>query len=210
MNIFKYVQSKRICAVIRVNDTKDCLNIANALYDGGIRIIEIVLNPDLQPEVIEKLKNKKDLAIIAGGIITAREALSLFDTGICAVSSPVLQTNLVRLCHSRGINILGTVSTANEAYNAWRCRLPVIKLHPTDALGGAVYVKEILRTMPFLNLIAAGRIKIYEIEDYIKAGALGVCIGRDFYKDYDPVNDYEKIVNNAQRAIKYVESIKYN
>ena len=206
MNIFQYIKAKKICAVIRVNNPQECLDIANALYDGGIRIIEIVLNPDLQPEIAENLKRKKDLAIIAGGIITAREALTLTDKGFYAISSPVLQTNLIRLCHSRGINILGTVSTANEAYNAWKYRLPVMKLHPTDALGGAVYIKEILKTMPFLNLLAAGGIKIFEIESYIKAGAFGVCIGRDFYKDYDPVNDYDKIKNNAQRAVKFVDN----
>ena len=74
-----------------------------------------------------------------------------------------------------------------------------MKLHPTDALGGAVYIKEILKTMPFLNLLAAGGIKIFEIESYIKAGAFGVCIGRDFYKDYDPVNDYDKIKNTIRK-----------
>ena len=207
MNIFQYINIKKICAVIRVNRQEDCLNIANALYDGGIRIIEIVLNPDLQPEVIKNLKNKKDLAIIAGGVITAREALSLFDTGICAISSPVLQNNLIRFCHSRGVNVLGTVSTANEAYEAWRYRLSIIKLHPTNALGGAIYIKEIVKTMPFLNIVAAGGIKIDEIEEYIKSGALGVCIGRDFYKDFDPVKDYDKIKKNAEKAVKIVDNI---
>ena len=59
MNIFQYIKNKKICAVIRVNEPEECLKIANALYDGGIRIIEIVLNPDLQIPVIEKLKDKK-------------------------------------------------------------------------------------------------------------------------------------------------------
>ena len=61
--------------------------------------------------------------------------------------------------------------------------------------------------MPFLNLVAAGGIKINEIEKYIKAGALGVCIGRDFYKDYNPIKDYDKIKNNAKKAIKIIDKI---
>ncbi len=210
MNIYKYIKTKKICAILRVNSVGECLKIANALYDGGIRIMEIVLNPDIQPEVISKLKDKDGLAIISGGIITAREALSLIDKEIYAISSPVLQTNLIKLCNSRGVNILCTVSTANEAYEAWKYRLPVIKLHPTDALGGAIYIKEIVKTMPFLNLIAAGGIKTNEIEDYIKAGALGVCIGRDFYKDFDPDKDYEEIRKNAEIAVKTVEKMYLN
>ena len=82
-----------------------------------------------------------------------------------------------------------------------------MKLHPAEALGGAIYIKEILKTMPFLNFIAAGGIKIKETEDYIKAGALGVCIGRDFYYDLDPNTDYDKIKSNAEKIIKIVEKL---
>ena len=207
MNIFRYIQKKKICAVIRVNKPEECLKIAEALYDGGIRIIEIVLNPDLQAQVVEKLKEKQGLVIIAGGIITAREAISLIDAGIISISSPVLQTNLIKLCSSRGVNICCTVSTAHEAYTAWKYRLPIIKLHPAEALGGAIYVKEILKTMPFLNIVAAGGIEIKEIEDYIKAGVLGVCIGRDFYYNLNPVEDYDKIKKNAEKAVEIVEKM---
>lgn len=207
MNILHYIKIKKVCAVIRVNRPEDCVKLANALYDGGIRVIEIVLNPELQLEVLDNLKDKKDLAIIAGGIITAREALSLVNTSVCAISTPILQTNLIKLCSSHGTNILCSVSTANEAYNAWKYSLPVMKLHPAKALGGAIYIKEILKTMPFLNIVAAGGIEIKEIEDYINAGALGVCIGRDFYHDLDPDKDYDKIKSNAQKAIKIIEKL---
>ena len=207
MNIFKYLKNKKICAVIRVNNPEDCLKIAEALYEGGIRIIEIILNPELQLGVIDKLKEKQDLAIVGGGIITEREAISLIDKGVCAISSPVLQTSLIRLCHSHSTNIWCSVSTANEAYEAWRYRLPMMKLHPAKALGGAIYIKEILKTMPFLNLIAAGGIMIDEIKDYINAGVLGVCIGRDFYCNFNPQKDYDKIKKNAEKAVKAVEKI---
>lgn len=203
MNIIKYLKTKKICAVIRVNTEEECLEVANALYDGGIRIIEIVLNPERQLKVIDKLKEKKDLAIIAGGIITAREAISLIEKDISAISSPILLTNLIKLCHSKGIGLWSTVSTANEAYEAWRYRLPLIKLHPASALGGAIYIKEILKTMPFLNLIAAGGIKINQIKEYIDSGAFGICIGRDFYSSMN----YETIKQKAIEAIKIIEAI---
>ena len=207
MNILQSIKNKKICAVVRVNDKKECLKIVNALYDGGIRIVEIVLNPDLQIEVVEKLKEKKDLTVIAGGIITAREAISLIDVGVSVISSPVMQTKLIRLCYSRMVDTIATVSTANEAYEAWRFRLPLMKLHPAEALGGAVYIKEILKTMPFLNIVAAGGIEINQIEDYINAGAIGVCIGRDLYQKFDTILDYEKIKKNAEKAVKSVEKL---
>lgn len=203
MNIFKYIKEKKICAVVRMNDFEECLNVINALYSGGIRIIEIILNPELQIKVIERLNDKKDLAIIAGGIITAREAISVMEKNVTAISSPVLQTNLIKLCHSKGVGLLCTVSTANEAYQAWRYRLPIMKLHPADALGGPNYIKEVLKTMPFLNFIAAGGIKINEIKDYIFLGATGVCIGRDLYRSMD----FETIKQRAELAVNIANEI---
>ena len=203
MNIFQYIKEKRICAVVRVNDAEECVKVVDALYDGGIRIVEIILNPEQQLKVIERLRNKKDLAIIAGGIITAREAIAVMDKSVSAISSPVLQTNLIKLCHSRGVGLWCTVSTANEAYQAWRFRLPIMKLHPADALGGPNYIKEVLKTMPFLNFVAAGGIKIEEIKDYINAGVLGVCIGRDLYKS----GDFEIIKQQAMKTVKILDQI---
>ena len=203
MNIFHYIQEKKICAVVRVNNAQECIKVVDALYEGGIRIVEIILPPELQLQIIEKFSVKKDLAIIAGGIITAREAIAVMDKSVSAISSPVLQTNLIKLCHSRGVGIWCTVSTANEAYQAWRYRLPVMKLHPSDALGGPNYIKEVLKTMPFLNFVAAGGIKIEEIKNYIDAGALGVCIGRDFYKS----GDFEIIKQQATKAVKTLAEI---
>ena len=201
MNILNYIKEKKICAVVRMNDSDECLNVINALYDGGIRIVEIILNPEKQLKLIETLKDKKELAIIAGGIITAREAISVMEKSVQAISSPVLQTNLIKLCHSRGGGLWCTVSTANEAYQAWIYRLPIMKLHPADALGGSNYIKEVLKTMPFLNFVAAGGIKIEEIKDYISAGVIGVCIGRDLYKS----GDFETIKQRAKIAVKIAE-----
>lgn len=203
MNIIKYFDEKKICAVVRVNEKGECLKVINALYDGGIRIVEIILDPESQKEIVEKYKDKEDLVIVAGGVITAREAISLIDAGVKAISSPVLQTGLIKLCHSRGVSIFCTVSTANEAYNTWLYRLPLVKIHPVTALGGAVYLKEILRTMPFLNFVAAGGIKVDEISDYIFAGACGVCIGRDLYQSMD----YETIKQKAQKAVSIIENL---
>jgi len=36
--------------------------------------------------------------------------------------------------------------------------------------------------MPFLNVLAQGNVKLSEVPSYIKAGAMAVGVGRDFYE----------------------------
>ena len=49
-----------------------------------------------------------------------------------------------------------------------------------------MYLEDILRPMPFLNIMPAGNIKLSEAKDYIKAGAISVAVGRDIYEGSTP------------------------
>ena len=51
-------------------------------------------------------------------------------------------------------------------------------------MGGTQYVENILRQMPFLNLMPTGDIKLSSVISYLKAGAVAVGVGRDFYNGF--------------------------
>ena len=53
-------------------------------------------------------------------------------------------------------------------------------------MGGVHYIEDILRQMPFLNLMPMGNIKLNEVVTYIRAGAVAVGVGRDFYQGFEP------------------------
>ena len=48
------------------------------------------------------------------------------------------------------------------------------------------YIENILRQMPFLNLMPTGDIKLNEVVSYLNAGAVAVGVGRDFYLGFTP------------------------
>ena len=75
-------------------------------------------------------------------------------------------------------------------------------------MGGVRYIEDILRQMPFLNLLPMGNVKLNEVLTYIKAGAKAVGVGRDFYQGFEPkeitartrdilkeIRDYKKWIN---------------
>ena len=70
-------------------------------------------------------------------------------------------------------------------------------------MGGAEYIEDILRPMKFLNIIAAGSIKIDDIPAYLKAGAKAVGLGRAIYKDAD----YNEITKRAKLAYNKAQGI---
>ena len=204
MNPIEIIEKEKIFAVLRITDTDRLRNIINALSQGGIKVIEIVIEKAETVYFVEELSKKQDRPLImAGGIITQRQAQIAIDAGSDVIVSPVFQMNLVRLCKSEKVPLIMTATTPNEAYSAWKARTQLIKISPAHPMGGAEYIEDMLRPMKFINVIAAGSIKIDDIKAYINAGAKAVGIGRALYKDAS----YEEIM---QRALKAYNIVKGN
>ncbi|MBQ4123497.1 hypothetical protein IJD44_07265 [bacterium] len=184
MNAIEGLLAEKLFAVLRVQEEDKAKNIINALSDGGIKIVEIVIEKPEMVNVIKEITKKEDRPLImAGGIITQRQAQLAIDAGADVIVSPVFQMNLVRLCKSERTPLIMTATTPNEAYSAWKARTQLIKIAPANPMGGAEYIEDILRPMKFLNVIAAGSIKINDVSAYLKAGAKAVGLGRALYKD---------------------------
>ncbi len=194
----KYIdilKKEKIYPIVRSSDYKKTFDIAKALIDGGIKVLEINIESPAIYEVISDIS--KYAAICAGGIITSTQAQAAILSGAKIISSPIFQMNLVKIAKDKHIPYIAGTSTANEAYCAWKARVSLIKIFPIKAMGGAMYLEDILRPMPFLNILPSGNVKLNEVSSYIKAGACAVGVGRDLYDGYS----YTEITNRAKKII---------
>ena len=194
-NLIKLLAEEKILPIIRKTDVKDIIGTAKALADGGIKIVEITLQTTEIYGAIAEIS--KEMTVCAGGVITSLQAISAQGVGAEILASPIFQMNLVKISKDRHIPLIAGASTPNEAYNAWKARVPLIKLYPVTALGGAMYVEDLLRPMPFLNVLPQGNVKLSEVRDYIKAGAVAVGVGRDFFEGYS----YSEITKRAKSVL---------
>ena len=131
------------------------------------------------PNIFNAIKAvSKDAIVCAGGIITSIQAQAAMDSGAKIISSPIFQSNLLKISKDKRLPFIAGTSTANEAYNAWKSRIPVVKIYPITAMGGVEYIENLLRPMPFLNVIPQGNVELNEVKSYIDAGATAVGVGR--------------------------------
>ena len=183
-NYIQMIAEDKVYPIIRCADAEYAIQTAKALVDGGIRVIEITVE---NPAMYDAIKEVSKFAhVCAGGIITSLQADAAFESGAIMFSSPIFQMSLIKISKNKRVPFLAGATTANEAYNAWKSRIPLIKVFPTEAMGGVRYIEDILRQMPFLNLLPMGNIKLNEVVTYIKAGAMAVGVGRDFYQGFEP------------------------
>ena len=181
-NLIKLLSDEKICPIIRSDKAENAVDIAKALYDGGMKIVEITVENAQIYNAIEKVSEFMD--VCAGGIITSVQAQAAINSGANILASPIFSMNLVKLSKDKKIPFIAGTSTVNEAYTAWKARMPLIKIYPITPMCGAKYIENILRPMKFLNLMPSGDIKIEEVKSYIEAGATVVGVGRDLYDGY--------------------------
>lgn len=183
-NYISKIAEEKIYPIIRCQDAERTVEIAKALADGGIKILEINVENASIYEAINEVS--KYVTVCAGGIITSTQADYAFQNGAKMFASPIFHMNLVKISKNLRIPFIAGTTTANEAYNAWKSRIPLIKIFPAEAMGGVSYVENILRQMPFLNLMPTGNIKLADVVSYLKAGSKAVGVGRDFYLGFTP------------------------
>ena len=194
-NLVKLLSEQKLLPIIRSNNAEVVRNTASALADGGIKIIEINLTT---PEIYHALEDiSKFVTVCAGGIITELQAQSAIKAGAEVFSSPINQMHLVKFSKDKRVPFIAGASTANEAYSAWKARVPLIKIFPITAMGGVSYLENLLRPMPFLNIIPTGAAKLSEVKDYVKAGAVAVGVGRDLLEGYSYSEITKRVKNHS-------------
>ena len=200
INVMDLIEEEKIYPIVRSKNTQNAIDIAHALIEGGIKIMEIVVeNPSLY-DAIDEIS--KDAVVCAGGVITQQQAEQAICSGAKLFSSPIYQMNMIKISKNRKMPFIAGASTPNEAYEAWQARVPLIKIFPVTALGGVQYIQDMLRPMPFLNIMPMGHIKLSEVPAYVSAGAKAVGVGRDFYDNlsFDEITKRAKNILNTIKA----------
>lgn len=198
-NIISKLKENKIFPIIRSSNPQDVVEKVNALLDGGLDVMEVNVE---NPSIFNAIKKVSEKAIIcAGGIITSMQAQVAIDSGAKLFSSPIFQTNLLKISKDKRLPFIAGTTTANEAYSAWKSRIPVVKIYPITAMGGVDYIENLLRPMPFLNVIPQGDVKLSEIQAYLDAGAIAVGVGRNLTN----TDTYSQI---TQRTKKVLEQLK--
>lgn len=193
-NVIREIFKSRIYGIIREDNPDKAFEIAQAYVEGGIKVIEF--NSPI--ETIKKVVQIKNIYAALGGIITSEQAHQGIHAGAKLLVSPILQMGLTKVSSGSRIPLILSATTPNEAYSAWKVRVPIIKIYPIKDLGGSTYIEDLLRPMKFLNIMPCGSVKIEHIKPLLNAGACAVGMGRELYLN----KDYQQIVDTVKIAVK--------
>ena len=190
-----YLAECPLVAIIRGVTPVDAEAIAGAIYDAGMRIIEVPLN---SPEPFESIriiaKKFGDRVLVgAGTVLDPADVSRVAQVGGRLVVSPNTNTAVIGATVAAGLVSSPGYFTPSEAFEAIRAGAHAIKLFPAEAASPAV-VKSQRAVLPKdVPLIVVGGVTPESIPGWMAAGADGFGLGGGLYKSgQDPQTTLEK------------------
>jgi 2-dehydro-3-deoxyphosphogluconate aldolase/(4S)-4-hydroxy-2-oxoglutarate aldolase len=193
-----------VVAIVRGTTLEQMDKIADALYRGGVRMIEVTFNTPGAAEIIKSLtKSYSDKMIIgAGTVLDAETARTAILSGAQFVLSPSLHGDVIQMCNKYNVLAVPGVFTPTEAITAWELGARVVKVFPAGPVGPS-YVKQLLGPLDQLKIIVVGGINEENFGSFIQAGAIGAGIGSDLVnRKLADEGDYDEIYRRAKHFRK--------
>ena len=173
-----------LVAIIRGVTPADAEAIGEAIYEAGIRIIEVPLN---SPEPLESIRllarHLGDRALIgAGTVLDPADVQRVADIGGRLIVSPNTYAPVIEAASKAGLVSAPGYYTPSEAFEAVRAGANALKLFPAEAASPAV-VKGQLAVLPkHIPLLVVGGVTPGNMRGYLDAGARGFGLGSGVYK----------------------------
>jgi 2-dehydro-3-deoxyphosphogalactonate aldolase len=180
----RYFDQCPLIAIIRGVTPDDAEAIGRALYEGGIRIIEVPLNSPDPLESIRKIAVAlgDDALVGAGTVIDLDDVARVKDAGGRIVVSPNMNPRIISATIAAGMVSSPGIFTPTEAFTAIDCGAHAIKLFPAEAASPKV-VKSLRAVLPVdVRLLVVGGVTPESMQPWIDAGADGFGLGGGIYK----------------------------
>ena len=213
MNQFmKEYSERKVIVVCRGVAEDEIVKVASALYDGGIRFMEVPFNqadPSTFATTAAKIKAVKEglggkMHVGAGTVITMEQFEIAKQAGAEIIVSPTMEEEIITATKASGLISMPGCATPSEMTKAYKLGADLIKLFPSSVLNLKV-VKEIRVPLNHLPLVCFGGVSAENIQEVLATGVVGVGMASSIlHKQALKDKDYTKITALAKAVTEQI------
>jgi 2-dehydro-3-deoxyphosphogalactonate aldolase len=200
----KHLAECPLVAIIRGVTPDEAVAIGEAIYEGGIRIIEVPLNSPDPLKSIEKLAKKLgDEALIgAGTVLKAEQVAEVKKAGGRIIVSPNTNVEVIEATVQAGLVSSPGYFTPSDAFAAIGAGATGLKLFPAEGASPAVLRAHLAVLPRDFPIIVVGGVKPDNMKPWLEAGAAGFGLGSGLYRPGQTAGE------TLDRARCYVNCLK--
>ena len=183
-NVIEWVLREKAVAIVRGAESSACGQAAEALYAGGIRLMEITYNQrapesweDTAAAIGETARRFEGRMFVGAGTVTEPALVDLTHrAGGCFIISPDTNEAVIRRTRELGMVSMPGALTPTEILAAHRAGADFVKLFPAAGLGPD-YLRAVCAPLSHIRIMAVGGIDHKNIGAFLAAGAVGAGVG---------------------------------
>lgn len=204
--VIQQTKSTGILPCIKLHEKDDYIAYAQAMYDGGARVLEVTMTTPGVLEAIEAISSHfgDEMLVAAGTVLDPTSAREVILHGGSIIVNPCVIEDVIDVANRYNVPVFSGAFSATEVFTAMRRGAAMVKIFP-GALGGPKYMTNLKMVFPEVNLIPSGGITPDNAAEFIRCGACAVSGARTFM-DFDKIRR-EGLVSITNQVRKFVEII---
>jgi 2-dehydro-3-deoxyphosphogalactonate aldolase len=179
-----YLDECPLVAIIRGVTPAEAEAIGEAIYEAGMRIIEVPLNSPEPLKSIELLAKRfgERMLVGAGTVLNPAQVMEVRDVGGRIIVSPDTNIDVIAAAASAGLVASPGYFTPSEAFAAIRAGATALKLFPAEGSSPAALRAQLAVIPANVPIMAVGGIKPDTMRGWLEAGATGFGLGGGLYR----------------------------
>lgn len=201
-NTLELVSYGPVIPVIVINKLEDAVPMAQALVDGGVRVLEVTLRTPIALQCMAAIARAVPEAILGAGTVrSAADAQAAKDAGCRFAVSPGYTGAIGHACRDIGLPLLPGTATASEVMQANADGYFFLKFFPAMQAGGVNMLKALAGPFTDVVFCPTGGITLASAPDFLALPNVKVC-GGSWLTPMDAVaaKDWARITKLAREA----------
>ncbi len=168
MNVRDMLKSARVIPVMTVTDVAQSVDVAKALVEGGLSMLEVTLRTKDALKAVEAIAKALPKATVGVGTLTRPEEFKAArDAGAVFAVSPGLTERLAEAGKGSGIAYLPSAITPSEVMAAREWGYTTLKFFPCKAAGGIGALKNFEPVFADVAFCPTGGLTMDDFRDYL-------------------------------------------
>jgi 2-dehydro-3-deoxyphosphogluconate aldolase/(4S)-4-hydroxy-2-oxoglutarate aldolase len=208
MTALQKILEYKVVAILRGCDPEQVVEIARALKEGGVKLLEITLNSPDALGAIERVADQlgDELLVGAGTVLDGAAAEAAISAGAQFIISPTLDPTTIESTKKAGAISIPGAFTATEILEAYRLGGDIIKVFPASV--GPGYFRDLRGPLPHIPLMPTGGVNLENIQEFQQAGAVAFGIGSALVNATGAVTA-EYLQQLREKAKKYIQALQH-
>lgn len=203
MSVLDQLKDCPIIPVLRKISYEKSAGVIQALYDGGIRAVEITMDSDnaeaMIRETVDRFLGK--LLVGAGTVLTIEDCDRAINAGAQFLVAPIFDSGVLAYAVDKNVPFIPGVFTPTEMVQADQAGAAMVKLFPASTLGPG-FIKDVKGPLGHIDILTTGGITKETMRSYLDAGAVSVGAGSALIrKEFLEGEDWAGLKNEAREWV---------